>query len=407
MDRKNKKGQLIIKACCAVAAFMLWLYIYNFENPVMDKVITVPVSIVNQDVLAQSKLSPVIESNEEIKITVRGSVSQINDLNTGDIQLQADLASAGVKKGENKIRVTVEKKPIDIKVANSDSLFITVNVDEMVEKTVPVKIVLEGEARSGYYVQKPDPEYKEATIKGPSKIVSSVDYAIARCDISDYYKNMNLKTTLQAESTSGTVYKYVQVVPGALDLTIQVKKTKIVPINVKTSTDPASSGISSILPTTDKVTIAGDETQLQGISGIDTEIVDIINLNGAKTIDAKLVVPQGITLISNAGSVKLNITYAVKSEKTLTVPVAIKNVTTGMSAALDQTSVSLTVSGTADAIGGLTADKIECYVDLNGLTAEGTQPMKVVLTLPDGISKTAMNPETINVTLKKNVSGGQ
>jgi len=407
MDRKNKKGQLIIKACCAVAAFMLWLYIYNFENPVMDKVITVPVSIVNQDVLAKSKLSPVIESNEEIKITVRGSVSQINDLNTGDFQLVADLASAGVKKGDNKIRVTVEKKPTDIQIANSDSLFITVNVDEMVEKTVPVKIVFEGEARSGYYVLKSDPEYKEATIKGPSKIVSSVDYATARCDISDYYKNMNLKTTLQAESTSGTVYKYVQVVPGAIDLTIQVKKTKTVPINVKTSADPAGSGISSILPTTDKVTIAGDETQLQGISGIDTEIVDIINLNGAKTIDAKLVVPQGITLIGNAGTVKLNITYAAKSEKTLTVPVAIKNVTTGMSAALDQTSVSLTVSGTADAMGSLTADKIECYVDLSGLTAEGTQPVKVMLTLPDGISKTAMSPETINVTLKKNVSGGQ
>ena len=78
-----------------------------------------------------------------------------------------------------------------------------------------------------------------------------------------------------------------------------------------------------------------------------------------------------------------------------------------MSAALDQTSVSLTVSGTADAMGSLTADKIECYVDLSGLTAEGTQPVKVMLTLPDGISKTAMSPETINVTLKKNVSGGQ
>lgn len=407
MDRKNKKGQLIIKACCAVAAFMLWLYIYNFENPVMDKVITVPVSIVNQDVLAQSKLSPVIESIAEIKITVRGSVSQINDLNIGGFQLQADMASAGIHKGDNKIRVTVEKKPSDIKIANADSLSIMVNVDEMVEKTVPVKVVLEGEARSGYYVIKPDPEFKEATIKGPSKVVSSVNYAVARCDISDYYKNMNVKTTLQAESNSGTVYKYVQVVPEVLDLTMQVKKTKTVPINVKTSVDPAGSGITSILPATDKVAIAGDETQLQGISGIDTEIVDIINLNGAKTINAKLVVPQGITLIGNSGSVKLNITYAEKSEKTLSVPVTIKNVDAGMSAALDQTTVSLTVSGSAEAIGSLTADKIECYVDLNGLTAEGTQPVKVVLTLPGGISSTSINPESINVTLKKNVSGGQ
>lgn len=407
MDRKNKKGQLIIKACCAVAAFMLWLYIYNFENPVMDKVITVPVSIVNQDVLAQSKLSPVIESKAEIKITVRGSVSQINDLNIGEFQLQADLASAGVQKGENKIHVTVEKKPSDIKVANADSLWIMVNVDEMVEKTVPVKVVLEGEARSGYYVLKPDSEYKEATIQGPSKLVSSVDYAVARCDISDYYKNMNVKTTLQAEATSGTVYKYVQVVPEALDLTVQVKKTKTVAVNVKLNGDTVSSGIKSILPASDKLTIAGDDTQLQSISGIDTETVNISTLNGAKTINAKLVIPQGIIVIGDTSEVKLNITYAEKAEKTLAIPVAIKNLTVDMGATLEQTSVSLTISGTVEAINSITADKIECYVDLNGLLQEGVQQVKATIILPEGISKISVNPESINVTLKKNVSGGQ
>jgi YbbR domain-containing protein len=407
MDRKNKKGQLIIKVCCAVAAFMLWLYIYNFENPVMDRVITVPVSIVNQDILAQSKLSPVIESKAEIKITVRGRVSQINDLNIGEFELQADLASAGIQKGENKIHVTVEKKPSDIKVANADSLSITVNVDEMVEKTVPVKVILEGEARSGYYVLKPDAEYKEATIKGPSKVVNSVDYAVARCDISDYYKNINVKTTLQAESKSGIVYKYVQVVPEALDLTMQVKKTKTVAVNVKLNGDTVSSGIKSILPASDKLTIAGDETQLQSISGIDTETVNISTLNGAKTINAKLVIPQGIIVIGDTSEVKLNVTYAEKAEKTLTVPVTIKNLTVDMGATLEQTSVSLTISGTAEAINSITADKIECYVDLNGLVQEGVQPVQATIILPEGISKTSVNPESINVTLKKNVSGGQ
>lgn len=407
MDGKEKKGQLIIKVCCAAAALMLWLYIYNFENPIMDKVITVPVNIVNQDVLAQSKLSPVIEGQAEIKITVRGSVSVINDLKPEDFTLQADMASVGVQKGDNEIRVTVEKKPSEIKVSNAGNLWISVKVDEMVEKTVPVKVVLEGEARSGYYALQPETAYKEATVKGPSTLVNSVSYAVVRCDISDYYKNMNVNAKVQAESSAGTVYKYVQVDPGELDFTIQVKKTKTVPVSVKTSADPAGSGITSILPATDKVTIAGDETQLQGITGIDTEIVNIINLNGAKTVNAKLVLPQGITLIGNTGTVKLNITYAEKSEKTLAVPVAVKNVATGMSASLEQTTVSLTVSGSAEALGSLTADKIECYVDLNGLTAEGTQAVKVALTLPEGISKTAMSPETINVTIKKNVSGGQ
>jgi len=407
MDGKNKKGQLIIKVCCAVAAFMLWLYIYNFENPVMDKVITVPVSIVNQDVLAQSKLAPVIESEAEIKITVRGSVSEINDLNVSDFVLQADLGTVGVVKGENKIPVTVEKKPASIKVANTGSLWIAVKVDDMVEKTVPVKVVLEGEARSGYYVIQPEPDVKEATIKGPSTLVSSVSYAVARCDISDYYKNMTVKSSLKAESKSGTVYKYVTVEPSDLDMTLQVKKTKTVAVNVKTTGDLAASGIKSILPDSTKVTIAGDETQLQSVTGIDTENVDTAGLNGAKTVNAKLVLPQGIVLVGNTGTVKLNVTYAEKSEKTLTVPIALKNLQSGLNATLDQGSVSVTISGAAEAVDSITADKIECYVDLGSITAEGTQQVQVTLNLPAGISKTSMTPESVNVTIKKNQSGGQ
>ncbi len=407
MDGKNKKGQLIVKACCIAAAFMLWLYIYNFENPMMDKVITVPVSIVNQDALAQSGLAPVIENEVEIKINVRGSVSEINSLTVQDFDLQADLASVSVKKGLNDIPVTVEKKPSDIRVTNADNLFITVSVDEMIEKTVPVKVVLEGKTRSGYYALQPEAEFKEATIKGPSKIVSLVDFAVARCDISDYYKNMNVQSKLQAESDSGTVYSYLQVEPGEMDLALQVKKTKTVAVNVKTSGDLAAAGIKSILPATDKITIAGDETLLQGISGIDTAIVDIMSINGAKAIDAKLIAPQGVAFIGNTGEVKLNVTYIEKSEKTLDLPVTVKNLNVDMNAVLEQTNASVTISGLAEAVNGITADKIECYVDLNGLVLEGSSQVKVTLVLPEGISKISVNPESINVTLKKIVSGGQ
>jgi YbbR domain-containing protein len=407
MDGKNKKGQLIIKVCCAVAAFMLWLYIYNFENPVMDKIITVPVSIVNQDVLAQSDLAPVIENQAEIKITVRGSVSEINDLSTDDFVLQADLGSTGVVKGTNKIPVTVEKKPANVKVTNTGSLFIEVNVEEMVEKSVPVKVVLEGEARNGYYVMQPELEVKEATVKGPSSLMSSVTYAVARCDISDYYKNTSVKETLKAESKSGTVYKYVTVEPSQLDMTLQVKKTKTVSVNVKTTGDLAASGIKSILPDSSKITIAGDEAQLQAITAVDTENVSIANLKGAKTVDAKLVLPTGVVVVGNAGTVKLNITYADKAEKTLTVPITVKNLQSGLSATLDQGTVSVTISGTGDAIGSVTADSIQCYADLASITAEGTQQVQVTLILPSGISKTSMTPEIVNVTIKKNLSGGQ
>ena len=111
MERKSKKEQFIIKACCAIAAFILWLYIYNVENPIKERNITVSVKVVNQDLLANSKLAPVIDSDLTLKINIKGNVSDIYSIEPGKIELQADLNALALKKGENKIPVTVKNCP--------------------------------------------------------------------------------------------------------------------------------------------------------------------------------------------------------------------------------------------------------------------------------------------------------
>lgn len=400
MDGKNKRGEIMIKACCAIAAFILWLYIYSVENPVLDKNITLPVNVINSQVLAGSKLAPEIENGISLKITIRGNVSEINSLKEGDFELRADLSAVGIKKGENKIPVIVEKKPSNVKVTNSDNLFVYVNVDDMVEKKVPVNIVLEGEAREGYYALQPETEYKEATIKGAKKLIDKIQYAVIRCDITDAYKNINLDAKFQAESAGGEVYKYVMVEPDNLDLTVQVKKTKTVPVNLQLSGNLENYGIGSILPANDSVEIAGDDAVLQNITSINTETVDISKLNGAKTINSKLIVPDGIVVVGNTSEVKLNILYSNTVSKIMTVPVKTKNLSSTLNATLDQTTATLNLSGIASDISNLNSDNIDCYLDINGL-GEGKYEIQVKLKLPEGISKLSVNPEKIGVKLVK------
>ncbi|MHC1720007.1 MAG: YbbR-like domain-containing protein [Clostridiaceae bacterium] len=400
MAGKNERGEIVIKACCAIAAFILWLYIYNVENPALDKNISVPVSVINNQILAESKLAPVIENGITLKITVRGNVSDISGLKEGDFDLRADLSSVDINKGENKIPVIVEKKPSSIKVTNADNLFIYINVDDMVEKQVPVNIVLEGEAREGYYGLQPETEYKEATVKGAKKLVDKVQYAVIRCDIKDAYRNINLDAKFQAESAGGTVYKYVIVEPDNLDLTVQVKKTKTVPVNVQLSGILEDYGIGSIQSANDSVEIAGDDAVLQNITAINTETVVISELNGAKTINSKLIVPEGTVVVGNIPEVKLNILYSNAISRKMTVPVRTKNLSSLLSAVLDQSTATVNLSGTASELSSLSPDNVECYLDLNGFE-EGNYEIQVKLRLPESVSKLSVNPEKIGVKLEK------
>lgn len=401
MERKSKKEQFIIKACCAIAAFILWFYIYNIENPIKERSITVPVKVINQSLLSEAKLAPVIDGEVNITITISGNATDIYSIKPEQFDLQADLNALALKKGENKIPVIVKTSPTGIKVVNSDSLWVKINIDELVQKTVPVKVILEGKTKEGFYAISPDLKNKEVVIAGPAKSINLVKYVAARCDISDAYKDISFKTQLQAESEGGTKFQYVLVDPQVMNITVSVKKIKTVGINVKLSENLNSSGtIKSLLPLEDKIQIAGDDDILKSINNIDTEPVNIQNLKGATSVEAKLVVPKGVVVVNNIATIKLNVTYNNLIQKDFSLSVKAKNLSGTLNATMASSSVSITVSGTDTLINSLKGENIDCYVDLNNL-GEGTFVLPVSVKLPEGISKIALNPTNISVTLKK------
>ena len=55
---KDGKQQFIIKICCVIAAFVLWLFITSTENPLTAyKIKNIPVQLLNTDTLTQIQIS--------------------------------------------------------------------------------------------------------------------------------------------------------------------------------------------------------------------------------------------------------------------------------------------------------------------------------------------------------------
>lgn len=407
MERKSKQEQLIIKICCFVAAFILWLYIYNVENPSKDRIVTVQVKIVNQEALAASNLAPVLENDVNMKITIRGNISEIYSVKLDDIKLEADLSSLALKKGENTIPVVIKSTPSGIRVLGSENLNVQINVDELVTKSVPVKIVLKGAAKSGFYAITPDLGNKQVMIKGPSKIVDQVKYVSAACDVSDAVSDVTQKVSLQAESENGTKFNYLIIEPDTLNITIPVNKVKTVGVNVKlTGNLDSSSLVKSVLPVSPAIEIAANDDVLGSISSIDTEPVNVKELKGDQSIEAKLVIPTGVTVVNNTTAVKLNVTYKNPSSKMLTVPIKTRDLSSDLEAVLSSSNISINVSGPEGLINNLTGDSIDCYIELQGVTT-GTYDFEVNVKLPDGITSSGINPTKVNAAISSKNTGGQ
>ncbi|MGE5626882.1 MAG: YbbR-like domain-containing protein [Solirubrobacterales bacterium] len=407
MERKSKQEQLIIKICCFVAAFILWLYIYNVENPSKDRIVTIPVKIVNQEALAASNLAPVLENDVNMKITIRGNISEIYSVKLDDIKLEADLSSLALKKGENTIPVVVKSTPSGIRVLGSENLNVQINVDELVKKTVPIKVVIKGAAKSGFYAISPELGNKQVTVKGPSKIVDQVKYVAAVCDVSGAAEDVTQKASLQAESENGTKFNYLIIEPDNLNITIPVRKVKTVGINVKlTGNLDSSTLVKSVLPVSPSIEIAANDEVLGSVSSLDTEPVNIKALKGDQSIEAKLVIPTGVTVVNNAATVKLNVTYKTAVSKVLTVPIRVRDLSPDLQASLSSGSISINVSGPEGLINNLNGDNIDCYIELQGV-AEGTNDFQVNVKLPDGISSSGINPSKVTAVISSKNTGGQ
>jgi YbbR domain-containing protein len=307
VEGKNKEGQILIKICCVIFAFILWLYIFNVENPMTERKIVVPVTIVNEDVLAQSKLTQVGNDQFSVSLIIRGNASDVYSVKSSDFKLNSDFSSYVMKKGENNIPVIVKKSPDNISIVNIENLWIKVQLDELKKKSVPVRVTLTGKPKEGYYAFNPVLNMEKAEVSGAQEPVSTVKYVVATYNVKDAQKDINTSVTLQAEDGSGNVIKEVSVNPSVVKITVPVGKMKTVPVNVKIQGNTGASAYISVTALPEKVGISGDESIIKNINEIDTEPVDLSKIGDSDSSQVKLVVPQGVKLVNNSGIVQLRV----------------------------------------------------------------------------------------------------
>lgn len=411
MEGKIKENQILIKICCVVAAFILWLYIYNIENPTVERKITVPVTVVNKGILAQSKLVQVGKKEFSVSLLVKGNASDLYSIKAADFELQLDLNSYVMKKGENTVPVSVKKSPDDITIINNENLWIKLQLDELKQKTFSIKAVSQGKVKEGYYALGPILAIQQVEISGAEDVINKVKTVVGSYDLKSASSNINTSLALQAQDVSANVLGDVVIKPSSVKVTIPVVKIKTVPINIKLQNN--DSDISkSITAEPEKVDIAGEEKIIKDINGIDTESIDLSKIQGEENIQAKLIVPQGVKLVTGTGVVKLKINSSElnnsnkTSQKEMNLNIQIKNLDDDYTAKLSSNSVSVVVSGSESIINNLSENSISCYVDASSLT-EGEQTAGVVISLPEGVSLVSQDVQNVKLQVSKKTSEEQ
>jgi len=245
--QREKNSRLIDRLLCKVSpkecalkilslflAIFLWYFVVGEDQ--VDVTLTVPIEILNLP-------ADLVISNhyrKDIEVSVRGPRSMIQELRRQNITRPIDLANA--KPGTLVIKNEPDSIPfpMGVTVLRLQPANITLLIDKLVKKNLPIHPVIEGEPAPGYELGKITLHPDQLTISGPQHLLESqktLKTYVINLDGLDHSTTVQVQLNLSPELLN-LIGETVVSVEISLKEKLLRKTVRGIPVNVRDATVP-------------------------------------------------------------------------------------------------------------------------------------------------------------------------
>lgn len=390
---KTFTNNIGFKILAIAFAFILWLVVYNLNDPVKTKTFTTTVTVTGRDSVVDKGLWPTIKDSEKtISFSVSGKRSYLNELDDSDFYANVDLANIIVDKDDtNKASVKVDigctKYRHSITFNGGDHM-LPLSVEKYMQKQFEVKVSLDGSLSGEKALgNKPQANPKVVKIGGPESIVSTIASANVNIKVDDNTIISDNQITDRGDLTliddNGDEIDIskldVDSQYQSIAVTVDVLSTKEVPIKCTTTGGKSVLGVEL---SEESVMLKGNAEALNNITSIDVGPIDISGATDdiSTSVDLTGYLPDGVFIV-NSSKAKLSIDIKIETNATSTMTLNSSNITyDGLEEGYTLTFVtdksSVIVSGTQSDIDTLSGTTLKGKIDVTGL-GTGTHTVTV------------------------------
>ena len=408
MDKKEK-NKFVVPIICLLLSIGLWVYVTNVENKIRTTEISkIPVELVNLDALTSSKLA--LTPNQEFYVTLKieGNTNDINKIKKSDFKLQVDLSEYAWKKGENKVPVTIVDYPISVSIRNTNTLSISIKIEDMVEKTMAVTSNINITPKSGYFASTPVINPEEVNILGAESVVNSVSKLIVTDNKEDVHEDIIGDYDIKAVDEKGTEVLGVSLSSITARIEIKVSKGKSVNVKIPTTGQLANGvKLKSIDSSRKTVEILGPKEILDTINEVSTNPIDLSTITGNKDINLNLILPEGINVAQGEELLTARVNVVSMVTKDFAIKLNITGATDGIKVIPNKENIKVTIKGYQDEIENVTEDNILASLDISTYKSEGTFDAVPNVTLKNlNGSFSIESVENVTLTVSKEIAQG-
>ena len=396
------------KLVSVAAALLLWTYVISADSTITQNKMLAGVDVTTSGltVLQSRDLALLTDPTQfdDIHVRVETSQSNYSRVTNDNVHVELDLSQvtkAGVQQIEL-VGVTTYGRVVQITPSA-----VEVVIESLDSRYVPVNVEFTGDVSDSYWYNISRINPTQVTVSGPSSIVQTIVSARAQIDVTDmtssYVRSAQLTLLDDQGGEVSNSLARPSITVGMINIDIYPK----IQLNVDDSIDTATTGtlpegyqITRIDVQPETITVAANPSLLNELEALSFEPVNVTGRTSSFSAVAAVNRLKDIRYIS---SEQVSITvYIEEIETSLTlpsVPLTARGVQTGRTVSFSSESVSIRATGAYGIVNSLTADAVQAYVDVSGLTpGEYTLPITL---LCDSHSELYLecDPASVTVTI--------
>ena len=405
---RNKLSALLLSFAIALG---LWMYVRTYVNTDYEQTFyNIPVALEGESILATERQLMLLSGDEfEVNIKVHGSRQDVSKINSGNIQLVADLSKVN-EPGEHLLTYSIifpGDVPTGAVSAEKNPDRVRVVVAKKKTKEIPVKVNYLGDVPADYIKDiaslSLDHEYVEIT--GPEEVVDRIDHAAVTIDCTDRTETIyesyryELRDDQQVPVDAGWITTNVSEVRVHLPISM-VKK---IPLTLTViDGGGATEETTKIEIEPSYINVSGSETLLASLTELNLGTIDLSQITGDTEKEFEINLPEGVKNVTNLPTAKVSITFPRLATREFTVTeFQALNVGAGMNWEALTKQLTITVRGLKSEVQQLSESDIIVQLDLSGV--ENTSAVEPIILFPKSLqSLGAMGSYSVSVQVTPN-----
>ncbi len=392
-----------------ILAVIIWITATQTEDPTINKSLQIPIEFVGQPA-DTTMITPSIP-NPSVLLWVQGRASIANEINRNDFSATVDLSN--VQPGEETVLdVLMQQSESNINIVSQSPEQMLVKLERLVTLDVPVEVDIRNDVARGHSRGKESYFPETIAVTGTASEVEALEKALVTVTLNGDERETKVVTAqpifynVRGQVTSARNF---QLSSQDVEVTIPIVESadfaeKIITVDL-TGQPATGYRLLSVSIDPSSVLVQGRPTQLELLSQIKTEPIDITGLTESFVTSATLALPEGIELDEIT---EIMVTIEIEpfeSTQTINQIIEVQGLGEGLEAVLNPDTARIILFGPSPILDALAPEDVSVTVDLFGLKEGTNVSLEPTVSFPDrGLELRSVEPPLVTVQITRSVT---